>query len=197
MFFSFHSAIIYLSVVMEPAMTAILIIFLRGRYLNMKKLLSIIIIALLLFPAVYGCSNPNVSSTGETQAASAEQPQTEPIITEIDGLSFQTKQKAYQADIHEVITVFTNNTKDSYSYGAQYQLQEYQNNRWVHKPLAVDTVWDSHGVAAAPGGSGNIKFPVSDENSALSPGRYRIVLPITNGTTKEDRNIAAEFTINE
>lgn len=162
----------------------------------MKKFIfpAVCILLLLLFST--GCSNlHNTSATDQTQASSSLNAPTEPVIAEIEGISFHTKQKNNQADIQKVITVLSNNTKDSYSYGAQYQLQAYQNNRWVHIPLAIDTIWDSHEVAAAPGSSGDIDFPVSDENSSLSPGRYRIVLPITNETTKEDFNIAAEFTL--
>lgn len=163
----------------------------------MKKLILIIMLIFLVATVTYGCSNLHntSSSIAETQTSSALEAPTEPVIAEIDGLSFQAKQKNYQADVLKIVTVFSNGTKDSYSYGAQYQLQAYQNSRWIHVPLAIDTTWTSEETIASAGAAGDIVFPVADENSSLSPGRYRIVLPITNNTSKEDFNIAAEFTI--
>ena len=62
-------------------------------------------------------------------------------------------------------------------------------------PLAIDTIWTSEEIIAYAGATGERSFSVTDENSRLSPGQYRIVLPITNDTTKEGLNIAAEFTV--
>lgn len=103
----------------------------------MKK--TILIMALIITVAFTfcGCSNVhNTSSTDETKVSSATEAPTEPAISQIDGLSFQAKQKSYPA-VQKVTIAFSNGTKDSYSYGSQYQLQAYQNNRWVHVPQSI------------------------------------------------------------
>lgn len=143
-----------------------------------------------------GCSDVhNASLIDEKKVSSATEAPTEPLISTIDGLSFQTKQKSYPKDVQKVVAVLSNGTKDTYSFGAQYELQAYQNSRWVHVPLAIDTIWSSEEIVAYAGATGERSYSVADENSSVSPGRYRIVLPITNDTTKEDLNIAAEFTV--
>ncbi len=163
----------------------------------MKKLILITTLIMTSALVFSGCSSVHnaSSSTDDTQAASATEAPTEPVISEIDGLSFQTKQKSYPKDVQKVIAVLSNGTKDIYSFGAQYELQAYQNSRWVHVPLSIDTTWSSEEIVAYAGATGERDYPVADENSNLSPGQYRIVLPITNDTTKEDLNIAAEFTV--
>lgn len=163
----------------------------------MKRLIWIMALIMTAAFALCGCSNQhNISSIAdETQAASATEAPTEAVISKIDNLSFQTKQKSYPKDVQKVIAVLSNDTNDSYSFGAQYELQACHNSRWVHVPLAIDTIWSSEEIIVFAGGTGERSYSVADENSPLSPGRYRIVLPITNDTTKEDSNIAAEFTV--
>lgn len=165
----------------------------------MKKL--ILLFALIMTAALIlcGCSNLHNTSSGidKTQASSATEAPTELLISKIKSLSFQTKQKKYPKDVQKVIAVLSNDTKDSYSFGAQYELQAYQNNRWTHVPLAIDTIWSSEEIIVFAGGTGEHSYPVAEEGSPLSPGRYRIILSVTNDTTKEELNIAAEFTVEE
>lgn len=165
----------------------------------MKKLIWLLALIMTAAFVFCGCSNVhNASSgTGETQAASVTEAPTELIISKIDGLSFQAKQKNYPKDVQKVIAVLLNGTKDSYSFGAQYELQAYQNSRWVHVPLAIDTIWSGEEIIAFAGGTEEYSYSVADESGPLSPGRYRIVLSVTNDTTKEELNIAAEFTVEE
>lgn len=163
----------------------------------MKKLIWLLALIMTAAFVFCGCSNlHNTSSaTNETQASSATEAPTEPVISKIGNLFFQTKQKKYPKDVQKVIAVLSNGTKDSYSFGAQYELQAYQNSRWVHVPLTIDTIWSSEEIIAFAGGTGEHSYPIAEEGSPLSPGRYRIVLSVTNDTTKEELNIAAEFTV--
>ena len=163
----------------------------------MKKLIWLLALIMTAAFVFCGCSNVHNTSSGidETQASSATEAPTELVISKIDNLSFQTKQKKYSKDVQKVIAVLSNGTKDIYTFGAQYELQAYQSSRWVHVPLAIDTIWSGEEIIAFAGGTGEHSYPVAEEGSPLSPGRYRIVLSVTNDTTKEELNIAAEFTV--
>lgn len=165
----------------------------------MKKLTLLLTLIIAAAFLLCGCSNLHNASSGtnETQASSATEAPTELVISKIDNLSFQTKQKKYSKDVQKVIAVLSNGTKDIYTFGAQYELQAYQNSRWVHVPLAIDTIWSGEEIIAFAGGTEEYSYSVADESGPLSPGRYRIVLSVTNDTTKEELNITAEFTVEE
>lgn len=70
----------------------------------MKGLIWIMALIMTAAFTLCGCSNQhNISSIAdETQAASATEAPTEAIISKIDNLSFQTKQKSYPKDVQKV-----------------------------------------------------------------------------------------------
>lgn len=154
------------------------------------KRIFILCLSIFLTIALAGCSG------SESPASSQGSGQSEPIsVTTIEGLSCKTEKDSYPADATTIKVLIENQTDSLYSFDSNISIvQKYEDNQWSTLPLN-DAVNLGASVSLKQGKTAQAEFQIGTLLTNPQPGRYRVVLSLKDDNKKEDRNLAAEFTL--
>lgn len=152
----------------------------------MKKMILTILLCLFMIFGLTGCF-------------STEEVEEDFYPTEVDGISMAFKTGTFTPTGAKIIIKDTNGP-DAYLYGEEFYIEKKENENWVKLENKCDNcafLMIGHGVD----GDGLLELNQiwGDMYGELEKGTYRLVKWISPGhkntTTKEDKSISLEFTI--
>lgn len=98
----------------------------------------------------------------------------------------KTEKNTYEIGTKEIKVDITNDSKQDVYYGLQYEVEKFENNKWIKVPFKEEPIFIESAYILEPGKTNNQVISLSNLKE-LTLGKYRIV--------KSSEALSAEFEI--
>ncbi|WP_208591613.1 immunoglobulin-like domain-containing protein [Gracilibacillus suaedae] len=111
-------------------------------------------------------------------------------IIEQDNYEMKLDKNKYSKKVDQITLEITNNSASNLNFGLIYYMERYIDGSWYQMPFKDDTEIQTIGIMVKPNESYTQTIATNHLKHNLSPGKYRVVKPIS-----EEITLATEFEI--
>ena len=168
----------------------------------MRKILALMIAALLLVMALGGCMNkgatPYDGTNGEAENTNDLKPTRYETVNDLQGVTMTIKEGTVSPN--GLVLIFENDSDKNCLYGQFFLLEKKLDGKWYEVPVTIegDYGFEDIGYELAPGDKQEWETDWQWLYGKLNKGEYRIIKDILDfrGTGDFDTHyLAAEFTV--
>lgn len=90
-------------------------------------------------------------------------------------VTMKTEKNTYNLGVNEINLYITNNGKNDVYYGLQYEVEKFENNKWVKVPFKDGGMFIEIAYVLKPRETNTQSIPLDNLDQKLTTGKYRVV----------------------